>query len=114
LIDWEAQICPDLRLEPTRGHTPGHVSIHISSAGQGSVITGDMTHHPCQLAHPEWGSVVDTDFDGGIPTRRSFYERYVESGTLVIGTHFSTPAAGHILRDGENYRLDVSRTKKRD
>lgn len=108
LIDWEAQICPEVRLEPTPGHTPGHVSIHISSGGQEAVITGDMTHHPCQLAHPEWGTVVDTDFDRGIATRRSFYERYVESETLVIGTHFSTPTAGRISRDGEAYKLDVS------
>ena len=32
--------------------TPGHVSVLIESEGERAVITGDMTHHPCQLAHP--------------------------------------------------------------
>jgi hypothetical protein len=27
------------------------------------------------------------------------------SETLVIGTHFATPTAGHVVRDGEVYRL---------
>jgi hypothetical protein len=26
----------------------------IESEGERAVITGDMTHHPCQLAHPDW------------------------------------------------------------
>ena len=26
---------------------------------------------------------------------------------LIIGTHYATPTAGHIVRDGDSYRLDV-------
>jgi hypothetical protein len=29
------------------------------------------------------------------------------SKTLVIGTHFPAPTAGHVVRDGEVYRLAV-------
>jgi len=25
----------------------------------------------------------------------------------VIGTHFATPTAGHLKKDGDSYRLDV-------
>ena len=25
---------------------------------------------------------------------------------LIIGTHFATPTAGHLVKDGERYRLD--------
>jgi len=42
------------------GHTPGHVSVMIESEGERAVITGDMTHHPCQMAHPDW-SLGDND-----------------------------------------------------
>ena len=107
IVEKDAQITDEVRLEPTPGHTPGHVSIHVSSGGQNAVITGDMTHHPCQLAHPEWGSPVDSDFDGGIATRESFYDRYADGETLVIGTHFATPTAGRVVRDGTTYRLDT-------
>jgi len=26
---------------------------------------------------------------------------------LIIGTHFAAPTAGHLVRDGDSYRLDV-------
>jgi hypothetical protein len=29
------------------------------------------------------------------------------SDVLVIGTHFAAPTAGHVVRDGEVYRLAV-------
>jgi len=34
--------------------TPGHVSVMIQPEGERAVITGAMTHHPCQMAHPDW------------------------------------------------------------
>lgn len=107
VVDQDARVCDEIQLEPTPGHTPGHVSIHIESRGDRAVITGDMTHHPCQLAHPEWGSEPDSDFEQGIETRRAFYERHLEAGSLVIGTHFSSPTAGRIVRDGEVYKFEV-------
>ena len=55
----------------------------------------------------EWGSAPDADFDQGIETRRAFYERHLASGSLVIGTHFSTPTAGRIARDGDAFKLEV-------
>ena len=39
-VEWEHQICPEVRLEPTPGHTPGHVSIVIESDGEKALITG--------------------------------------------------------------------------
>ena len=107
LVDHDHRVCEEVWLEPTPGHTPGHVSIRIESRGEEAVITGDMIHHPCQIARPEWGSHADTDFDQAVGTRESFLARYAESGTLVIGTHFAGPTAGHVVRDGDAYRLAV-------
>ena len=33
--------------------------------------------------------------------------RYGDQPVLVIGTHFATPSAGRIVRDGEAWRLDT-------
>ena len=52
LVELDHVISPEIRLTPSTGHTPGHVSVMIESEGERAVITGDMTHHPCQLAHP--------------------------------------------------------------
>ncbi len=107
LVESDARITDEIRLEPTPGHTPGHHSVRISSRGQEAVITGDLMHHPVQLAHPEWGSHFDSDFNEAIATRRAFMERYGDQPILVLGTHFATPSACLIVRDGNAWRLEV-------
>jgi len=107
LVESDASITDEIRLEPTPGHTPGHHSVRISSRGQEAVITGDLMHHPVQMAHPEWGSHFDSDFNEAIATRRAFLERYGDQPILVLGTHFATPSAGRIVRDGNAWRLEI-------
>jgi glyoxylase-like metal-dependent hydrolase (beta-lactamase superfamily II) len=94
-------------LEPTPGHTPGHVSVCIRSRGERAVITGDVMHHPYQIARPALCPIVDFDAEQSRATRRSFLERYADQPTLVIGTHFAGPTAGRIVRDGDTYRFAV-------
>ncbi len=104
----EHEICEGIRLEPTPGHTPGHVSVHITSKGEEALITGDCVHHPCQMAHTDWCSSADYDQDQGRRTRESLLENYVDRDVLIIGTHFATPTAGHIKRlAAGGYWLDV-------
>ena len=108
LIDWEHQVCDGVRLKPTPGHTPGHVSIHIESAGQQALITGDWIHHPCQMTRTDWGSSADYDQDQARTTREALLEDYADKPVLVIGTHFATPTAGHVKRlPVSGYWLDV-------
>ncbi len=107
LVESDARITEEIRLEPTPGHTPGHHSVRITSRGEEAVITGDLMHHPVQMAHPEWGSNFDSDFDEAIATRRAFLERYGDKPILVLGTHFAAPSAGRIVRDGNAWRLEV-------
>ena len=107
LVATDHQICDQVSLIPTVGHTPGHVSVMINSQGEQAMITGDFIHHPCQFAHPEWSASVDTDPVQSAQTRREVFSKYAETPTLIIGTHFHTPTAGHLKRDGDAYRLDV-------
>ena len=105
LVACDHQVNDEVWFEPTRGHTAGHISVRISSGGEDAVITGDMTHHPCQLARPEWSCFADYDPPKAIDTRWDFYAKYVDKPVLVIGTHFSPPTAGYIVADGERYKL---------
>ncbi len=107
LVETDHQISDEISLMPTVGHTPGHVSVMIRSNGEEAMITGDFIHHPCQFAHPEWSSSFDTDPAQSAQTRREVFDRYADTPTLIIGTHFATPTAGHLKRDGDAYRLDV-------
>jgi glyoxylase-like metal-dependent hydrolase (beta-lactamase superfamily II) len=106
LVDETHRVSREIQLEPTPGHTPGHVSVHISSRGEEAVITGDMIHHPCQIAHPGWSSTADVDQFRSAATRKGFLERYADRPVLIIGTHFAAPTAGRIVRDGAVFRLD--------
>lgn len=100
-------VTDEVRLQPTPGHTPGHVSVCISSQGERAVITGDLMHHPVQCAHPDWGSSADWQGEMAAETRRGFLEQHADTPTLIIGTHFATPTAGRIVRDGSVYRFAV-------
>jgi glyoxylase-like metal-dependent hydrolase (beta-lactamase superfamily II) len=107
LVETDHQVHDAIRFEPTPGHTPGHVSVRISSQGEAAVITGDLVHHPCQFARPAWGSSADADAEQADRTRKAFMARYADTPTLIIGTHFAGPTAGRLVRDGEAYRLAV-------
>ena len=107
LVETDHRICEEVAFEPTLGHTPGHVSVRIRSKGEEALITGDFAHHPCQLAHPEWAATVDFDQQASTATRRRVFGDLAGSGVLMIGTHFATPTAGRVARDGEVWRLEV-------
>jgi glyoxylase-like metal-dependent hydrolase (beta-lactamase superfamily II) len=107
LVETDHQVHDAIRFEPTPGHTPGHVSVRIRSQGEEAVITGDLVHHPCQFARPDWGSSADADAEQADRTRKAFMARYADTPTLIIGTHFAGPTAGRLVRDGKAYRLAV-------
>ncbi len=107
LVASDHRICDEVRLIPTPGHTPGHVSIHIASKGEAAMITGDMAHHPCQLAHPDWAASFDSDQAQSTRTREEVFAARADDGLLVIGTHWAGATAGRIIRDGAAYRLVV-------
>jgi len=103
-----AALTAEVSLFPTPGHTPGHVSVMIDSKGQKAVITGDMMHHPLQLAEPDFANNFDFDAARALATRKDFYRRMQDTDILVIGTHFCDPTSGYILRDGERWKLKVA------
>jgi len=105
LVTPDHAVTDEVRLEPTYGHTPGHVAVHVCSRGQEAVITGDLMHHPAQCTHPEWNAGVDSDAAMAEQTRRDFLARYADRPVLVIGTHFAAPTAGRIVRERDSYRF---------
>jgi glyoxylase-like metal-dependent hydrolase (beta-lactamase superfamily II) len=106
LVEMDHRISSELWLEPTPGHTPGHVSVRLASDGADAVITGDLMHHPVQMAEP-WVTPFDSDIDHAHKTRREFCERYADGPVTVLGTHFHHPTAGRIVRHGDAWRFRV-------
>lgn len=107
LVEPTHELADGVVFEPAPGHSPGHVAVRIESRGERAVITGDLVHHPAQLARPGWRNHADSDVAQADRTRRDFMARYADTPTLIIGTHFSGPTAGLLVRDGDAYRLRV-------
>lgn len=105
LVATDHQISKEIRLLPTSGHTPGHVSVIIESQGEKAMITGDMMHHPCQIAQPDWTVSFDEDSSTAASCRKAILAELADSPVLVIGTHFATPTAGKIVSEGNSYKL---------
>lgn len=114
-VGLDHQINPEVRFIPTVGHTPGHVSIVIESRGAAALITGDATHSPIQFAHPELAARrVDHDSTRSTATRRGLIDRFRDTDTLVLGTHFAPPTAGVLTSsDTGAARLDTDPRRPR-
>ena len=107
LVDMDHALTPEVRLEPTPGHTPGHVSVRLCSRGAEAVITGDLMHHPLQCAEPDLVNNFDVDTAAAQRTRRAFLSRYADRPVLVLGTHFPPPTGGWVASAEQAWRFDL-------
>ena len=103
-MDGECVLTSELTTLPTPGHTPGHLSIVISSQGYRGLILGDVAHNLVQIHETEWCSRADIDPDRARATRRSLMERLEREGTLVAAGHLPAPGFGKVVRlEGRRY-----------
>ena len=110
LVEWvdsSHAITDEVRLEPTPGHTPGHVSVRIRSRGAEALITGDLMHHPIQCCDPRIESRFDADSGQAFATRMQFLREQADRDVLVLGTHFAAPTGGRIVAAGAAWRFDT-------
>lgn len=106
LVANDFAIDDEVWLEPTPGHTPDHVSVHLESNGAQAVITGDLIHTPVQCVEPAWAMRADFDRELARATRRAFLERYGGTDVLVCATHFPSPSWGRIAPRGNAFRFE--------
>jgi glyoxylase-like metal-dependent hydrolase (beta-lactamase superfamily II) len=97
LVDPPHRLNDAIELVPTPGHSPGHVSVRVTSQGQTAFITGDCAHNPIQFAEPDWNAFNDTDSEMSGRTRRRLVAELADSPVLIVGTHFPPPTAGHLV-----------------
>lgn len=100
LVSGEKQVTPEVTLLPTPGHTPGHQSIVIVSAGQRAFIAGDVAGTPALVQETDWHFSYDADAATAAATRKTVMERLERDGSTVAFGHFPAPGFGHIVRDG--------------
>jgi glyoxylase-like metal-dependent hydrolase (beta-lactamase superfamily II) len=88
----------ELTAIPTPGHTPGHMCILVTSAGERALVLGDAAHSPVQVENPDWVSRADMDPELTRQTRRALLERLEREEIVVAAGHFPAPGFGRIVR----------------
>ncbi|MEC9367978.1 MAG: MBL fold metallo-hydrolase, partial [Pseudomonadota bacterium] len=100
-----AEVAPGITLLGTPGHTPGHVSVMVSSAGKSLLVTADtMTHPYISFEHPEWRPGTDLDGETAEQSRRQMLDMGATDKPLALVYHVSFPGLGHVARAGNAYR----------
>ncbi len=103
LVDMDYALDDEIWLEPTPGHTVGHVAIHLKSGQHRAAMCGDLIHTPLQLAEPGWSPTFEYDLALSTSTRKTFLDAHCESDTVVLTSHFPSPSVGHIVTRGKGY-----------
>lgn len=97
---------PGLQAVPAHGHTPGHCSWRIDTAGGPVLAWGDIVHFAkLQVPLPETALVFDVDPEAAAATRRRFFQAVSDEGLLLAGAHFAPPGFARLERSGSGYTL---------
>ncbi len=100
----DANLTGEVRALHTPGHTPGHMSILVSSQGEEALIQGDVLVHPAQVTEDDWNCHFDFDWPLSTETRRKMLADVEAQGTRVISCHFPAPGFGKVVRrEGKRY-----------
>ena len=96
----DTDLTPEVRALHTPGHTPGHMSILVSSQGEEALIQGDVFVHPAQVTEDDWNCHFDFDWPVATDTRRKMLGETEAKGTRVVSCHFPAPGFGRVIREG--------------
>ena len=97
-MNGEQILTSELTAFPTPGHTPGHMSIMVSSQGERAIILGDAIHNQAQVNETDWESRADMDPDQTRITRRKLMDQLETENMLGIIGHFPYPGFGKVVR----------------
>jgi glyoxylase-like metal-dependent hydrolase (beta-lactamase superfamily II) len=90
-------------VEPAPGHTPGTLTVTLTSRGAVGIFSGDILHHAIQVYQPAWNSFACADAVNARTSRRAVLERCAGRGALLLPAHFGAPFACHIETDRDGF-----------
>jgi glyoxylase-like metal-dependent hydrolase (beta-lactamase superfamily II) len=98
LVGGDHVISPSVTTVATPGHTPGHMSIAISSGGEHGFILGDVAISVIEAHETDWKNSFDSDGEMARRTRHAVLDRLERDGALVGASHFPKPGLGRFVR----------------
>lgn len=100
------EILPGITAVGSFGHTPGHMSFHLSQGSSACMVVGDaIGNHHLAFARPLWESGSDQNPEAGAKTRIALLEWLVRDQMPMIGYHLPEGGAGRVERAGDAFRF---------
>jgi glyoxylase-like metal-dependent hydrolase (beta-lactamase superfamily II) len=100
-----AEIAPGVITVSTPGHTPGHMSLVVSSGGQSMIVSADCVTHPfISFEHPDWWPMTDLEQEKAEASRRKLLDMAATDKAMMLVYHITYPGLGHVARAGNVYR----------
>lgn len=95
LVVGESEVVPGLRVVPTPGHTPGHQSVLLESAGETACFLGDLVPTAAHLPLP-WIMGYDVEPLVTLEGKRALLERARQQGWLLVFQHDASVPWGRL------------------
>ena len=105
LVESDHVIDRRLCFEASPGHTPGHICLNLQSGGKDVAFTGDLMHHPIQVACPDWNSRFCVDPELARDSRYAYLHDCAEKEKLVLAAHFASPTLGKVVPEKKGFRF---------
>jgi glyoxylase-like metal-dependent hydrolase (beta-lactamase superfamily II) len=108
-------LVPGVSAVATPGHTPGHTSYMVESAGQKIMLVGDLVHVAAvQMENPSVTINFDSDKKAAVASRKKVFDAAAKGGYLIGGAHLQFPGVGYLATSGKGYRwIPVNYTQMR-
>jgi glyoxylase-like metal-dependent hydrolase (beta-lactamase superfamily II) len=100
LVAGDHAISPSITTVATPGHTPGHLSVAVTSGGEHGIILGDVAIWPVEAHETDWANSFDWDREMARQTRHAVLDRLERDRALVGASHFPKPGFGRFVREG--------------
>jgi glyoxylase-like metal-dependent hydrolase (beta-lactamase superfamily II) len=103
---WDREVVQGVTAVGTPGHSIGHTSFIVASAGKRVFVQSDVCNNAVIFAgHPGWHGFFDQDPVQAEATRRRVYDMLAADKLPVQAFHFPFPALSRVEKDGDGYRV---------
>ena len=98
------EIAPGIAAIDTAGHTPGHISVLVTSGTEKLLVTADAIQNAhVSFAHPDWHPAPTWTASAASQSRRRLLDMAATDKLRVLSYHIPFPGLGRVERKGSVY-----------
>ncbi|MCA1669764.1 MAG: MBL fold metallo-hydrolase [Thermomicrobia bacterium] len=105
LVDGDRAVVPGVTMLHAPGESPGHAIVHVASRGEHFYALGDLLHHPCEVAHPDW-ILANRDQAAMRASRDRLFAMAVPQHATLVFSHAPFPPWGRIVPDSDGFHWE--------